>query len=151
MNKDLILHKEIDLIQNCIERMSKSSFLIKGWDLSILGIMTGFFLKNKNIGLVVMVIIINTIFWWLDAYYLREERLYRAMYNDVLTKRNNGNYLDLYSLDNKKYVSKKQGLVRAMFSKTLIIMYGTIVVIALLIIFLNWNQGIYVIMIKNMW
>lgn len=28
------LFKEIDLIQNCIERMAKNSFMIKGWSLT---------------------------------------------------------------------------------------------------------------------
>lgn len=30
-----ILHKEIDLIQSCIERMSRNSFSCKGWNLTL--------------------------------------------------------------------------------------------------------------------
>ena len=37
-NKQTILHKEIDLIQDCIKRMANNSFLIKGWTVSLIAV-----------------------------------------------------------------------------------------------------------------
>ena len=32
------LHKEIDLIQECIKRMANNSFLLKGWTISLVAV-----------------------------------------------------------------------------------------------------------------
>lgn len=32
------LHKEIDLIQECIKRMASNSFMLKGWTITIFAI-----------------------------------------------------------------------------------------------------------------
>jgi len=33
-----IIHKEIDLIQNCVNRMAQNSFLLKGWTVSLVAV-----------------------------------------------------------------------------------------------------------------
>ena len=41
------LHKEIDLIQECIKRMASNSFLLKGWTISLVAVVLA--LSEKNV------------------------------------------------------------------------------------------------------
>ena len=98
--EQVALHKEIDLIQGCISRMANNCFLLKGWSITLL---SGVFLLVRDINetfVLITMLIITTIFWGLDAYYLRLERMYREKYNEVLDKRlHKKNYDDIYDLN----------------------------------------------------
>lgn len=76
-------HKHLDYIQGVINRMASNSFALKGWAVTLIaGI---FVLAGKDTDqmyfLVAYIPII--VFWGLDAFYLLQERLYRALYNKV--------------------------------------------------------------------
>lgn len=77
-----ILHKEIDIIQNCINRMASNSFLIKGWFITlILGFITfGYEKINFNI-LIIISLFITALCWISDTFFLQLERKYRKKYN----------------------------------------------------------------------
>ena len=45
---DSSLHKEIDLIQNCINRMANNSFILKGWVVSILAVVLSLAINKFN-------------------------------------------------------------------------------------------------------
>lgn len=47
------LYKEIELIQNCINRMAQNSFLIKGWALTVLAGVTAIS-KGSNLTNVIL-------------------------------------------------------------------------------------------------
>lgn len=72
------LFKEIEIIQSIIRRMAFNSFLIKGWTLTL--VIASLLLNNefgeKWLGFIPMVI-----FWFLDGYYLRQEKLFRKLHN----------------------------------------------------------------------
>ena len=73
----------LEMIQGIINRISNNSFLLKGWAVTLVaGI---FALANKDSDktyfLIAYVPII--VFWGLDAYYLRQERLFRKLYNKI--------------------------------------------------------------------
>lgn len=86
-NKEIML-KEIDLIQSCINRMSQNAFVIKGWAISLNGIIVALF-ADKGHPIITQVICIVSIlcFWYLDAFFLRNEKLYRWKYEWVISKR----------------------------------------------------------------
>jgi len=71
-NKNMeIVHKEIDLIQGCINRMAHNSFLIKGWALTIITVVLALTEKNIDPIYLCLVIFIPLIsFWYLDAFSL---------------------------------------------------------------------------------
>lgn len=74
-----VLEKEIDLIQACIERMSQHSFQLKGWLITLIGVLLA--LGAKEIILVnIFLIFISIAFWYLNAVYLRYEKQYRELY-----------------------------------------------------------------------
>lgn len=126
-DKREILHKEIDIIQGCINRMASNSFLIKGWFITLfLGVFTFGYDKINIITLIIILGILSIVAWLSDAYFLQLERKYRKKYEWVIANRMiSDNYL--YNLNpeeksmrsNEKNISFKD----VFFSKTLIITY----------------------------
>lgn len=119
------LFKEIDLIQNCINRMSQNSFLIKGWALTIFAGVTAF-TKGENFSNPVILICTTIIpfvcFWILDTFFLRTEKKYRKMYEDMLTKRKENNTEGQFEL--KPHNIKVDCYLKVMTSTTLVLFYG---------------------------
>lgn len=119
------LFKEIDLIQGCINRMAQNSFMLKGWALTIFAGVTAF-TKGENfsdpITLVCSTIIPFVCFWILDTFFLRTEKKYRKMYEDMLTKRKVNNTEGQYELNPKTI--KVDSFLKVMFSITMVIFYG---------------------------
>jgi len=98
------LHKEIDLIQECIKRMANNSFLLKGWAISLVAVVLTLSEKNVNpyfLGLVVLVPLIS--FWYLDAFFLYTEKLYRKMYEWVIVERPKYNNDKMYDLNPHRF------------------------------------------------
>lgn len=109
--------KHLEMIQAVINRMASNSFALKGWAVSLVaGI---FVLAGKNTDklyfLVAYVPII--VFWWLDAYYLLQERLYRSLYDRV--RNNDENNIDFSMIaTSNEFDSKNNCYCRCLFSKT---------------------------------
>lgn len=144
------LHKEIDLVQGCINRMSNNSFLLKGWTISINGVVLALFSENINkffIGLII--IMITFIFWCLDTYYLRLERMFRKLYDWKLEARKTGNEEKFYSLDIEDFKNEVGGVIKTMFSKTLFLFYGFIIILVFVIlIFYYFSNNFFIIVIN---
>ena len=145
-NKEVLL-KEIDLIQSCITRMANNSFLVKGWLISIIAVSFALFPEDINIcAPCIISALITVVFWYLDAFFLKTERLYRWKYNWVITNRLN---CDLYFYDlnphnsntwieNDRSPECEPNIVKVMFSKTICPLYISILVIIIgLYIFLK--------------
>ena len=77
------LFKEIDIIQDLIRRMAFNSFLIKGWAVTLV-VITLLLKGGADTAAMVFLPYLPLIaFWFLDAYFLRQERLYRKLYDWV--------------------------------------------------------------------
>lgn len=140
-----VLEKEIDLIQACIERMSQHSFQLKGWLITLIGVLLT--LGKKEIILVnIFLIFISITFWYLNAVYLRYEKQYRELYAWVIKERVNGNKEFFYDLDISRFnnIESRKSL---MFKNTLKVFYGTVTIalIILLIILLLRANWIYIV------
>jgi len=129
--KEFLL-KEIEIIQDIIKRMAFFSLAIKGYTL-ILIIMS--FLSNKIEYQIWIVFIPLMIFWFLDAYFLQQERLYRKLYNWVINNRlKTEDYL--FDLDVYRFRDEVQPKIKIMFSITLGWFYGSILILTILFLFL---------------
>lgn len=123
MDKE-ILHKEIDLIQSCISRMASNSFLIKGWTISLIGVVLAL-IDRQSLTLVTLLLIFPVLsFWFLDAYFLRTERQYRELYKWVLDKRSINSHEYLYDLNPDRFRDNVSNIFKIMFSLTLGVFYG---------------------------
>ncbi|MDD5652878.1 MAG: hypothetical protein PHT31_01785 [Candidatus Omnitrophica bacterium] len=139
-----VLHKEIDLIQACITRMANNSFLLKGWAISIIAVVLALADKASNPALLSTVLLIPLLsFWYLDAFFLRTERMYRKMYEWVLEKRKNDDSAFLYDLNPNRFKDEVDSIKGVMMSVTLKYFYGIPVLLTLVVIFVRIGQLIF--------
>lgn len=133
-----VLHKEIDLIQACITRMANNSFLLKGWAVSIIAVILALADKASDPALLSAVVLIPLFsFWYLDAFFLRTERMYRKMYEWVIEKRCAGDNSHLYDLNPHRFATAVESTRRTMWSITLRWFYGIPTVITFAVIALR--------------
>ena len=75
--------KHLEFIQAVISRMANNSFILKGWTATIvIALFTLEHFDSKGQFLVIANYPI-LVFWLLDAYFLSQERSYRALYEEV--------------------------------------------------------------------
>lgn len=117
------IHKEIDLIQSCISRMAQNSFMVKGWFVSIYAVILALLPERVNMLLLcVSLISSNLIFWYLDGFFLRTEKIYRKIYDWVLEVRPKNNRELMYQLNPtcfKGKIGEVESIWKIMWSKTL--------------------------------
>jgi len=75
--------KHLDYVQAVITRMNTNSFQLKNMAIVILTAMFAIFATAPKVLLLFLSVFPLFIFWLLDAYYLQQERKFRAMYNDI--------------------------------------------------------------------
>ena len=136
-DRDTILHKEIDLIQSIINRMAHNSFLLKGWSVTLIALIVTLLIKegqlNNNLFLMLL-LSVEGMFWALDAYYLRLERMYRKLYDWVIKNRPSGNEY-LYDLNAYRFQGEVKGIIGTLLSKTLLFFYFPLFVLISVIFF----------------
>ncbi len=124
--KELML-KEIEIIQDIINRMAHNSFMIKGW--TIVLVVATLLLKGSEYQVFIAYIPLF-VFWFLDAYFLWQERLYRRLYNWVIKNRMNTDEY-LFDMNAYRFKEEEQSRLRIMFSVTLLSFYGSILLLIL--------------------
>lgn len=132
------LYKEIDLIQGCINRMAKNSFMVKGWALTVFAGVIAISkteVINNLLLLICTVLVPYLAFWLLDAFFLHTERKYRKMYAWILQERKRDNTEYQYDLNPARFNDEVGCMAHSFFSKTLLLFYGipTVVIIVLII------------------
>lgn len=152
MENKTILEKEIDLIQSCISRMAQNSFVIKGWLITLVTVILALLPDKVDAKILCGVVIVASLcFWYLDAYFLKLERLYRWKYEWVITNRGkdlshlydlNPNNHEMWPLDKDNKAKKPPSILSIMFSKSLIPLYAIMIVMAVVIIIYSATQGV---------
>lgn len=66
-----------------IARLGNDAFLVKGWAVTVLGVILGLAVNTHSWALALVGLIPSFAFWGLDTYFLRSERLFRALYDEV--------------------------------------------------------------------
>lgn len=120
--------KEIEIIQDIIKRMAFNSFMIKGWAITL--VVVALLLKGTKyqVGIAFIPLLV---FWFLDAYFLWQERLYRKLYEWVIDNRlKTDEYL--FDMNAYRFKDNVQSRVRIMFSITLGWFYGSIAILIII-------------------
>ena len=73
----------LEMIQGVISRMASNSFALKGWAVTLVAGIFALSSKDADKLYFLVAYIPIIVFCGLDAYYLLQERLYRALYNKV--------------------------------------------------------------------
>jgi len=121
MNADGKIVKHLDMTQGVVNRLAGNSFSIKSWSMAIIGAALIFIARadvaNPNVLFALLLPVIG--FWYLDSYYLRQERLFRAVYDDIRAQSDTG-----FSMNPMKHLGKPNcSRASVFFSQTLVVFY----------------------------
>ena len=72
----------LEAIQRVIDRLSNTSFILKGWAVSLVAGLMALAASGTNQGYVLIAYIPIAVFWFLDAYFLMMERQYRDLFKE---------------------------------------------------------------------
>ena len=126
----------LKMIQAVITRMAGNSFLIKGWSVMLVAALFALAAANTNALFVYLAYFPAFMFWALDAYFLRQERLFRKLYDCV--RELDGSQIN-FSMDTKPFEGKVDSAWDVAWSHTLKLFHGsitgTIIIVMLLSIF----------------
>ena len=124
--------KHLEMIQNIITRLANNSFSLKGWTVIFIAAVLGFAIKESNSNYIPLVLFPIFAFWGLDGYYLRQEKLFRALYDKV--RKLDGQNIN-FEMDTS-LTEKEVGSWRSVcFSRTILGFYGPILIVILILIF----------------
>ena len=115
--------KHLEMVQSVINRMAGNSFLIKGWSVTLTSALFALAAKDSNSFFVYLAYFPCVTFWSLDGYFLRQERLYRKLYQVVAKKKIDD--ID-FSMNANVYENEVDSWFSTCFSITLKIFHGTI-------------------------
>lgn len=128
----------LKMVQNIITRLANNSFKIRTGAvvLFIVGLISTEFFANMIVLIIAIVFLL--LIWYLDSYYLYQERLFRKLYNKIV------NNIDKYLKDEKEFIlfnmnisefkNNKGSLIKAMVSTTEILFYLPIIVFLLILL-----------------
>jgi uncharacterized membrane protein YjgN (DUF898 family) len=124
--------KHLEFIQAVITRMAQNSFLIKGWCVTLVSALYALAAKDANVSYVLVSYIAIPCFWILDGFFIAVERRYRKLYAEAAKKP--AAETD-FGLDASHYDKDDATWISGVFSKTLLVFYPFMVVIALVVMF----------------
>lgn len=119
----------VEMVQGVINRMASNSFLLKGWSVTLAAGLLALAAQSKEWALPVVGFLPAFSFWFLDAYYLRQERLFRCLHNDI---RHGKLQDDRHTMNTNPYKALTPGTFRTCFSHTLLLLHGVTVVVIVL-------------------
>jgi len=122
--------QHLEFIQNVITRMNTNSFQIKGMAITIVSALIAIYATTTNIAFIFLGIAPTLLFWFLDSYYLQQERKFRGVYNNVAGLKNDVE-IKLYEMPIQKFQDGQYCFCKVFFSKTIAWLYGTIVFLLL--------------------
>jgi hypothetical protein len=132
--------KHLEFIQGVINRLSTSSFLLKGWSVVLVSALFALAAPESRTAFVYLAYIPAVVFWGLDGYFLWQERLYRTLYDHVRSQP--GGETD-FSMDTSGFRSGPgRSWLGAVLSRTLVAFHGVLLVaIMVVMVFTIMNKG----------
>lgn len=124
--------KHLEFIQATITRMSTNSFIIKGWAITIVSALYALAAKDSNPKFAIITYLAIILFWYLNSFFLLQERRYRALY-DVVRAEDEG-AID-FRMDASSFNSGKNTLMSSIVSKSIWPLYFFMLLITFLIIY----------------
>ncbi len=127
--------KHLEMIQGVIDRMGSNSFQMKSWMLVVATALLGSFANTGNRNFVLLAVFPTVIFWFLDSYFLQQERKFRGVYDDVIGNSKDPKPVAPFTMPIGQYTGGKYSLWDVFTSMTIFTLYGSIILILLVIYF----------------
>jgi len=118
--------KHLEFIQNIVTRMNGNSFQIKSWTITIVSAIFAIYATNPNSYFILVSAFPVIMFWFLDAYYLQQERKFRGLYNDVAGVSEDPQTIKPFAMRPDLYVGAKHGFFNVFFSSTVMGLYASL-------------------------
>ncbi len=112
----------LQMIQSVITRMATNSFLIKGWSITVVAALGALAAAGKSELFVYLALFPTAMFWALDAYFLRQEKLFRRLWDRTRTI---DTKID-FSMDTRPFNAEVDSTGQVAWSLTLRRFHGTI-------------------------
>lgn len=119
--------KHLELIQGVINRLAGNSFAYKGWAVTLVAAVLALNAKAASVRLILVALLPAIAFWGLDAYYLRQERLFRKLYDGVRKMSKEEWEADPFAMNAPRYAADVQTWMRTVFSRTIAGLYVPLV------------------------
>ena len=123
------------MIQAVITRMASNSFLIKRWNVTLVAALFALAAASTNLLFVCLTYFPVFMFWVLDAYFLRQERLFRELYDHV---RGAETGQSDFSMNTQPFEENVDGTWSVAWSQTLRLFHGTITVTVTIVFVVLW-------------
>lgn len=127
-------HAHLEMIQGIVNRLSHNSFLLKGWSVILVSAMFALAAKNSQLLFVYLAYFPAISFWCLDGYFLRQERLFRKLYDKVRILPEED--VD-FSMNTQSVQDQVETWSEVTLSKTLVAFHGVILVSIILVTFIS--------------
>jgi len=127
IDNEKILIEEVKVVQDIIKRMASNSFSVKTWTITLV-VATLLFKGNSNHTIIAFMPLFA--FWFLDSYYLQQERLFRKVHNWIVDYRLD-NDDKLFNMNPISFKNEVQSVLRIMFSISTLPFYGGIFIMLL--------------------
>ncbi|HUY12812.1 MAG TPA: hypothetical protein VMX16_04160 [Terriglobia bacterium] len=125
--------KHLEMILRIVDRLSTNSFLLKGWSVVLVSALFALAGKDAKMVFVYLSYFPAFAFWGLDGFFLRQERLYRQLYDEVRSQPEDS--VD-FSMDTTSVSEVIQPWLGTCLSKTLLGFHGTVTGTIILVMFL---------------
>lgn len=126
MTPDQIKH--LEFIQSVITRMNTNSFQLKGWSITLVSALLALFASTKNMNFILVAIFPALVFWFLDAYYLMQERKFRGLYSDIAGLSNTPKETRPYAMRPDLYCGGKYSFGSSFISPTISGLYLSVII-----------------------
>ena len=139
MNDNERVVKHLEFIQGVVNRLGSNAFLLKGWSMTVLvaGALLMVRLRPDQPLLVLTLLVPVFGFWMLDAYFLWQERLFRAEYDRVRQQ----DETDFTMNPAQHRDEPKHSWLATFFSVTLVIFYGIEILFVAALVGSLWIAG----------
>ena len=127
---DTLRVKHLEFLQNVIGRMGNRSFLVKGWLVTMTTALLAVSVERGSWPVAASAMVPLVPFWCVDGFFLRQERMYRELYDVV---RRAEDVLEPLCMNASPYRARVAWR-RAAGSVTLVAFYGTVVIVDLAVV-----------------
>jgi len=110
----------LGFIQGVINRMGNNSFLIKSWAVTLVAAIFALSAQDASKNFVYLALFPLIFFWWLDAFFLHQEKLYRILYEKVAKDISLSEHV---SMNAYLYEDEVESIFKVIFSNTLTFFY----------------------------
>ncbi len=124
--------KHLEMIQSIIEKMSRNSFQLKGWTMTLIVATVTLSSKDSDRRYILFSIVPAIGFWVLNAYYLMIERKYTELYDQVRQRSNDE--ID-FSMKTDHISENRTKYLKCLFARSNSLFYLTIILSLIVLLF----------------